>query len=373
MWSKVFKKGRKDIEQEEGDGDLRASGNKKDSSSGETTDEEQQLSNLTRSLRISEEIKYTDLTILQTLGTGTFGRVRLAKSKSQERYFALKQLKKTEVVRLKQVEHVNAERELLADVNHPYVVRLFCSYQDATSLYLLMEYVNGGELFYHLRKRGRFPLEWTQFYASEIVDAFGYLHSLDIIYRDLKPENLLLDSNGHIKITDFGFAKKVKPGDRTWTLCGTPEYLAPEVILRYGHGKAVDWWSLGILIFEMLAGYPPFVGQDPMEIYEEILAGKIGFPSHFESAAEDLIKKLLTADRSRRLGSSKRGVKDIKQHKFFKGVDWEDLHNRPHGPILPEVAHPGDTANFERYEEEPLIMGKTNVGSDPYEGMFDGF
>eukprot|EP01118_Nematostelium_gracile_P013138 TRINITY_DN4926_c0_g2_i2.p2 TRINITY_DN4926_c0_g2~~TRINITY_DN4926_c0_g2_i2.p2 ORF type:complete len:365 (+),score=85.72 TRINITY_DN4926_c0_g2_i2:53-1147(+) len=317
-------------------------------------------------------IKFEDLTILQTLGTGTFGRVRLAKLKNENRYIALKQLKKAEVVRLKQVEHVKAERQLLADVNHPFIVRLFNSFQDGGSLFLLMEYVNGGELFYHLRRRGRFPIDWAQFYAAEIVEAFGYLHSLDIIYRDLKPENLLLDSNGHLKITDFGFAKKVASGDRTWTLCGTPEYLAPEVILRYGHGKAVDWWSLGILIFEMLAGFPPFVGQDPMEIYEEILAGKISFPNHFDSTSKDLISKLLTADRSRRLGSSKRGVKDIKQHKFFKGVEWE-LLGRKEGPILPEVAHDGDTNNFERYDEEPLSLKPLDPNNDQYKDLFDEF
>lgn len=164
----------------------------------------------------------------------------------------MKMLKKAEVVRLKQVEHINSEKEILAQINHPFLVNLYCTFQDDRNLYMLLEYVVGGELFSHLRRAGKFSNETTMIYAGEIVLALEYLHSLDIIYRDLKPENLLLDEEGHIRITDFGFAKKVE--DRTWTLCGTPEYLAPEIIQSKGHGKAVDWWALGILIYEMLAG-----------------------------------------------------------------------------------------------------------------------
>lgn len=210
---------------------------------------------------------------------------------------------------------------------------------------MLLEYVIGGELFSHLRKAGQFTNDMTRFYAAEIVLAIEYLHSKDIIYRDLKPENLLLDSAGHVKITDFGFAKHVvdrygnilsfvlsgsyhvlekpsqfrfkypfpkclsyfngQPKNRTWTLCGTPEYLAPEIIQSKGHGKAVDWWALGILIFEMLAGYPPFFDDNPFGIYEKILAGRIYFPPHIDPTAKDLIKKLLTADRTKRLGNLK--------------------------------------------------------------------
>ncbi|KAF8948556.1 hypothetical protein BGZ52_006786, partial [Haplosporangium bisporale] len=215
----------------------------------------------------------------------------------------MKVLKKFEVVRLKQVEHINSEKQILSQVHFPFIVNLFTTFQDDRNLYMLLEYVIGGELFSHLRKAGRFTNDMTRFYAAEIVLAIEYLHARDIIYRDLKPENLLLDSSGHIKITDFGFAKRVE--DRTWTLCGTPEYLAPEIIQSKGHGKAVDWWALGILIFEMLAGYPPFFDDNPFGIYEKILAGRIYFPSHIDSAAKDLIKKLLTADRTKRLGNLK--------------------------------------------------------------------
>merc|ERR1719238_1772115 len=191
---------------------------------------------------------------------------------------------------------------------------------------MLFPYVVGGELFSYLRRAGNFPAATTLFYSAEIVSALEYLHSLSIIYRDLKPENLLLDRDGHIKITDFGFAKKVS--DRTWTLCGTPEYLAPEIIQSKGHNKAVDWWALGILIYEMLAGYPPFYAENPLGIYEKILAGKVDWPRHLDVKAKDLIKRLLTPDRAKRFGCLKNGADDIQKHKWYKGMDWDMLGKR---------------------------------------------
>jgi len=219
-------------------------------------------------------------------------------------------------------------------------------------LYLLFEYVQGGELFSHLRAAGRFATKTARFYAAEIVLALEYLHQQKIVYRDLKPENLLLDHKGHIKVTDFGFAKVV-PDNRTFTLCGTPEYLAPEVIKGKGHGTEVDWWALGILVFEMLAGFPPFYDENPFGIYEKILLGRISFPAHFDSSARDLVKKLLASDRTRRLGNLKDGAADVKKHRFFKGLDWDAMSKRKNTPpIVPVVEHEGDTSNFEEYEEE---------------------
>lgn len=202
----------------------------------------------------------------------------------------------------------------------------YCTFQDHENLFMLQEYVIGGELFRHLRKSGRFPNDTARFYAAEIVLALEYLHSKDIIYRDLKPENILLDHRGYIKITDFGFAKKVI--DRTWTLCGTPEYLAPEIIQSKGHSKSVDWWSLGILIFEMMAGYPPFYDDNHFGIYEHILGGKVQYPSYFENAGKDLLKKLLVIDRTKRLGNMKGGAQDVKKHKWFRNTDWHALLNK---------------------------------------------
>lgn len=282
----------------------------------------------------------------------------------------MKVLKKTEVVRLKQVEHINSEKEILSQIDCPFIVKLYGAFQDNRNLYMLEEYVIGGEMFSHLRRAGRFSDETTKFYVSQIVLALEYLHNLDIVYRDLKPENLLIDISGNIKITDFGFAKKVE--DRTWTLCGTPEYLAPEIIQSKGHGKAVDWWALGILIFEMLAGYPPFFDDNPFGIYEKILAGKIQFPSHFDPNAKDLVKKLLTADRTKRLGNLKGSSQDVKSHKWFADVDWDAVLNcKIEAPIIPGCSHPGDTTNFEKYPEED--DGDDGDDSDPHRSLFENF
>ncbi|KAI8387511.1 kinase-like domain-containing protein [Blakeslea trispora] len=311
-----------------------------------------------------------DFELQDTLGTGTFGRVYLSKFIPSSKFYAMKVLKKSEVVRLKQVEHLMSEKQILSSVRFPFIVDLFCTFQDETNLYMLLEYVVGGELFTHLRRAGRFTNDMTRFYASEIVLAIEYLHSKDIIYRDLKPENLLIDHQGHIKITDFGFAKKVV--DRTWTLCGTPEYLAPEIIQSKGHGKAVDWWALGILIFEMLAGYPPFFDDNSFGIYEKILMGKVQFAAHFDPLAKDLLKRLLVSDRTKRLGNLKGGSEDVKRHKWFRGVDWIGLLDKNvRAPIIPHYPHPGDTSNFEKYPEQ--FDTESNLDGDPYKELFVGF
>jgi len=304
-------------------------------------------------------INLAGLELKDTLGTGSFGRVRLVQvlncDAALTKYYALKILKKSEVIYLKQVEHVKTEKKILEEVTHPYIVNLVGAFQDPKNLYLMMEYIIGGEFFSHLRKAGRFPNETSKFYAAQIVLVFEHLHSMSILYRDLKPENLLLNKKGNCKVTDFGFAKRVEY--RTWTLCGTPEYLAPEIILSKGHGKAVDWWALGILCYEMLAGYPPFYDEDPLGIYQKILEGKIKFPWHFDRHSKDLIKKLLTADLTKRLGNLKGGAEDIKKHKWFNAnvsINWEAMLNSPDeltAPIIPDVQGDSDTTNFEQYPD----------------------
>ncbi|KAL7746399.1 cAMP-dependent protein kinase catalytic subunit [Sorochytrium milnesiophthora] len=317
-----------------------------------------------------------DLDLRQTLGTGSFGRVHLVKHRPTGKYYAMKVLKKAEVVKHKQVEHTINEKSILEMIEHPFLVNLFSSFQDSCNLYMVMEYVSGGELFSYLRRsqahptNQRFSNNVAKFYAAEVCLAFEYLHSKDVIYRDLKPENLLLDSQGHIKITDFGFAKHVP--DITWTLCGTPDYLAPEIIQSRGYGKAVDWYALGVLIFEMLAGYPPFYDEDHVKMYEKILQGKIKWPAHFDPAAKDLLKRLLTSDLTKRYGNLKAGSKDIKMHKWFTGLDWNKLFLRQiPPPYVPPNRGEGDTSNFDSYAEDPEPYGRVQV--DPYAQLFKDF
>ncbi|KAJ2669591.1 cAMP-dependent protein kinase catalytic subunit [Coemansia sp. RSA 1085] len=312
-----------------------------------------------------------DFQLLHTLGTGTFGRVFLCQSRLTQRFYAMKVLRKSQVVKLKQVEHINNEKSILEVSRHPFIVQLECTMQNERNLYMLMEYVPGGELFSHLRRAGRFPDDVARFYAAEIVLALDYLHSMKIIWRDTKPENILLDAAGHVKLTDFGFAKRVE--ERTWTLCGTPEYLAPEIIQSKGHGKAVDWWALGILIFEMLAGYPPFYDDNPFGIYEKILEGKLVFPAFFSTAARDLIQRLLTADVSKRLGNLQGEGSDVKAHPWFAMIDWDVLVRRcVPAPIVPPHRHPGDTCNFDKYPEPPQEPAP-EPGVDPYFHLFSTF
>lgn len=288
----------------------------------------------------------------KTVGTGTFGRVRLVKLRNHDKYFAMKIMRKADIVRLHQVDHIFSEKFLLSRLACPFIIRLYGTFQDQKHLFMLLEYAIGGELFTYLRRAGRFSLGTTKFYAAEIVCALEYMHNLNIVYRDLKPENLLLDARGHIKIADFGFAKVI-PDNKTWTLCGTPEYLAPEIILGRGHGRPVDWWALGILIYEMMAGFPPFYDETPFLIYEKILAGKLEFPPHFDAQLCDLLTGLLQPDPQRRLGCGAAGAEDVKSHSWFSGVDWDALVRKQiQAPFIPPVRHAGDTSNFEEYPEE---------------------
>uniref|UniRef100_A0A8B9RAW4 cGMP-dependent protein kinase n=1 Tax=Astyanax mexicanus TaxID=7994 RepID=A0A8B9RAW4_ASTMX len=301
-------------------------------------------------------LKLADFNIIDTLGVGGFGRVELVQLKSEEtKTFAMKILKKRHIVDTRQQEHIRSEKHIMQEAHSDFIVRLYRTFKDSKYLYMLMEACLGGELWTILRDRGSFEDSTTRFYTACVVEAFAYLHSKGIIYRDLKPENLILDHRGYAKLVDFGFAKKIGFGKKTWTFCGTPEYVAPEIILNKGHDISADYWSLGILMYELLTGSPPFSGPDPMKTYNIILRGidMIEFPKKITKNAANLIKKLCRDNPSERLGNLKNGVKDIQKHKWFEGFNWEGLRKGTlTPPIIPDVSSPTDTSNFDSFPED---------------------
>merc|ERR1719376_491269 len=312
-----------------------------------------------------KKIALEDYTIKQTVGTGSFGRVKLVFHAKENKYFALKILKKIEIMKLKQVDHILSEISILNSIDHPFLVRMTGITQNERYLYIVLEYVQGGELFTYLRTVQSLRNEEAVFYAGQVCLMFEYLHSKSIVYRDLKPENLLIDSQGYLKLTDFGFAKVIE--GRTYTLCGTPEYLAPEILLQKGHGKPVDWWCLGILIYEMLVGIDPFSDEEPMAVYQNILKGKIKFPSNFSSDAKSLVKHLLVADLGKRYGNLKGGGNDIKEHRWFNAFDWKKLIDRQlKPPFVPKIKGEGDTSNYSQYPDSPDQPKALRTNEDPF-------
>ena len=285
--------------------------------------------------------------------SGTFGKVCLSLHKPSKTYHAMKILSLREMIALEQVDHLRSEKKLLARVSHPMVTSLTWWTRDSHHLYLLCPYVPGGELFSYLRCYTRFPLDTATFYLAEVTAALSYLHSLDIIYRDLKPENILLDREGHIVITDLGFSKQLSPGLRTWTVCGTAEYMAPELVLDLGHTSCVDWWSLGVLAYELTTGHPPFPVTGPgLAGHTAMLLGRIEWPGDMEDMVRDFIQRLLVRECSKRLGHGRDGSQEVKDHKLFLALDWDEVEDRKlQPPIIPKVTHAGDTRNFEQVAE----------------------
>ena len=317
---------------------------------------------------------------LKVIGKGSFGKVMQVRKRDTSRIYALKIIRKAHIISRSEVTHTLAERTVLAQVNSPFIVPLKFSFQSPDKLYLGLAFVNGGELFHHLQREGRFSEERSRFYAAELFCALEHLHSFNVIYRDLKPENILLDYTGHIALCDFGLCK-LNMGDQetTNTFCGTPEYLAPELLLGRGYTKAVDWWTLGVLLYEMLTGLPPFYSEDVNEMYRKILNDPLIFPHDVQYEARDILVRLLQRNPKERLGSLANGVADIKNHPFFtKHIDWDLLlAKKVQPPFKPGVASAFDTSNFDpEFTNEPAmdsVVDDSHMISDAVQEQFAGF
>ena len=300
---------------------------------------------------------YNDFIPLKLLGRGSFGQVVLTRLKINNKLYAMKVLDKSLLKNRHQELHTQAERDLMVKIHCPFIVSIKSAFQDEKYLYLVSDFVQGGDMYFHMHEAHKFSFELTQFYISEIVLALEYLHKNNMVYRDLKPENILLDAKGHIKITDFGLSKMLNSSkDKAFTICGTPQYLAPEMFIQKGYDCCVDWWSLGCLIYEMLTGKLPFPVKREGKIDLNLYKKKLQFPRHLNEDAIDLISKLLVMDPKKRLGAGKDGAKNIKNHPFFEEIEWADIWNkRIIPPFVPNLENELDLKYFDsQFTDEPV-------------------
>ncbi|EGD78676.1 AGC/PKC/ETA protein kinase [Salpingoeca rosetta] len=291
-----------------------------------------------------------DFSLLKVLGRGSFGKVLLAEHKKSKQICAIKVLQKVAILEDDDVECTMTERRVLALANdHPFLTKLHASFQSVDKLFFVMEYVSGGDLMFQIQRARKFDEARSRFYAAEIVLALQFLHSHNVVYRDLKLDNVMLDAEGHVKLADFGMCKEnITDDSLTNTFCGTPDYLAPEVLNEQDYGMSVDWWALGVLLYEMLAGQPPFDGEDEDDLFEAILEDEVLFPVWISTDAQAILTAFLTRPIDRRLGCGPNGDADIRGHRFFRGLDWQRLENRQiPPPFRPKVRGEKDTGNFD--------------------------
>ncbi|KAJ9544664.1 hypothetical protein OSB04_024371 [Centaurea solstitialis] len=314
-----------------------------------------------------ERVGIEDFEVMRVVGRGAFGKVYQVRKRDTSDIYAMKVVRKDKILEKNHAEYMKAERDILTKIDHPFVVQLRYSFQTKYRLYLVLDFVNGGHLFFQLHRHGLFREDLARVYAAEIVSAVSHLHANGIMHRDLKPENILLDADGHALLTDFGLAKEFDGNGRSNSLCGTVEYMSPEIILGKGHDKAADWWSVGVLLYEMLTGQrtsqmivlhaqPPFRGGNREKIQQKIVKEKMKLPAFLSSEAHSLLKALLQKDPSKRLGSGAMGSDEVKHHKWFKPINWKKLEAREIQPSFrPEVAGNHCVANFDKcWTDMPL-------------------
>ncbi|CCE79611.1 Piso0_001688 [Millerozyma farinosa CBS 7064] len=321
-----------------------------------------------------KQLSIEDFDLLKVIGKGSFGKVMQVVKKDTKQIYALKTLRKQHIISRMEVTHTLAERTVLARINNPFIVPLKFSFQSPEKLYLVLSFINGGELFWHLQREGSFSMNRSRFYIAELLTALESLHELNVVYRDLKPENILLDYQGHIALCDFGLCKlNMADNDKTNTFCGTPEYLAPELLLNQGYTRNVDWWTLGTLLYEMLTGLPPFYDDDVPTMYRKILQNPLKFPPFLDKTdAQNLLTKLLQKDPSHRLSDAA----TIKSHPFFKDIDWNKLLSKNYlPPFKPNVDSLLDTSNFDSdfTNEKPSDSVVDDFLSESMQKQFGGW
>uniref|UniRef100_A0AAY4CBY5 Ribosomal protein S6 kinase n=1 Tax=Denticeps clupeoides TaxID=299321 RepID=A0AAY4CBY5_9TELE len=329
----------------------------------------------------TEQIRPECFELLRVLGKGGYGKVfqvRKVSGVTSGKIFAMKVLKKAMIVRnAKDTAHTKAERNILEEVKHPFIVDLMYAFQTGGKLYLILEYLSGGELFMQLEREGIFMEDTACFYLAEISMALGHLHQKGIIYRDLKPENIMLSNSGHVKLTDFGLCKESIHDDTvTHTFCGTIEYMAPEILMRSGHNRAVDWWSLGALMYDMLTGAPPFTGENRKKTIDKILKCKLNLPPYLTQEARDLLKKLLKRNASLRLGGGPGDASEVQTHPFFRHINWDDLFARKvEPPFKPFLQSADDVSQFDSKftSQTPVDSPDDSTLSESANQVFLGF
>jgi len=309
----------------------------------------------------------------QVLGKGSFGKVLLVRKNDTGMLYAMKVISKLKLSTSGRKYHAENERKVLAQVESPFIVKMRYAFQNSEKLYLVLDFMQGGELFHHLRNYGKFPISIARFYAAEVVLALEDLHANNIIYRDLKPENLLLDGEGHVHLADFNLAKpESNDSERTKTVCGTPEYIAPEVLRREKQTKAVDYWGLGVLLYEMIEGRSPFFSPSYEEMFGKIAQANYHFSDHFGREARDLVFKLLQPNPKHRLIET--GL--IMKHDFFVGIEWRELrYKKTKPPITPQIKNTLDVRNFyqQGFNNEELSPLPNWNTQEKQANMFGGF
>ena len=298
---------------------------------------------------------------MKVIGRGSFGKVCLVQYKKTKELYAMKSLKKDVLLDQDQVESTLLEKKILQSLDYPFLVGMVFCFQTEERIYFIMPFVRGGELFQHLRNCRFFPEDKVRFYASIIGLSLEYLHTHGIVYRDIKPENILIDADGYLRLVDFGMAKILQGDEKATSFCGTPEYLAPEIITGEGHNKAADWWSYGILMYEMFFGIPPFFCDNQEKMYQLITKAELRFPKkiNISDEAKDLLQKLLIKSQDQRLGA-KNGFNDIRTHPFFKSFDFDALeHKKLEAPFKPELKDSLDVHNFdEEFTSEDVVTSE---------------